>query len=587
MVEPCACVKIEDWMKDFIHKLLAWTHLQERVYFLFALLYLVPNMVFFVTEPQEFPVRIAAMLIPLGVWLVLLALARKPGVVAACLLPKIVLDSGQLVALSVFGESVIAVDMLLNLTSSNASEASELLSNILKVIAGVLFFYVAPTLWLVYRSLRGRAQLTPSFRKRWSGIGVGLFVVGLLLGNLPSNPYDRLSWRYDVYPLNAVYNIGFAVRKAERNSNYAKTSADFRYESVKQARAEEKREVYVLVVGETSRAMEWSLYGYERPTTPRMETTEGLVYFRDVVTQSNNTHKSVPIILSPACAEDYDVIYRTKSIVSAFKEAGFRTLVIANQKLTTSMINSYYHEADKLINLNDIPTGSILTSHYDGEIIPFLKEELEQTSGNLFVVLHTYGSHFNYHERYPASFRLFTPDKALGISAAYREQLRNAYDNSIAYTDEVLGQVVDLLRRQGDCSAMLYLSDHGEDIFDDARGRYLHASPIPTYYQLHIPYLIWFSKAYQEAFPQKYATTKAHEHTPASTNTVFHTMLDLASVQTLLSDSTKALSHAAFQERNRMYLGDHDDPIPFWELDLKRQDFEMLDRQGIAYPKSE
>ena len=146
MVEPCAGVKIEDWMKDFIHKLLAWTHLQERVYFLFALLYLVPNMVFFVTEPQEFPVRIAAMLIPLGVWLVLLALARKPGVVAACLLPKIVLDSGQLVALSVFGESVIAVDMLLNLTSSNASEASELLSNILKVIAGVLFFYVAPLL---------------------------------------------------------------------------------------------------------------------------------------------------------------------------------------------------------------------------------------------------------------------------------------------------------------------------------------------------------------------------------------------------------------------------------------------------------
>ena len=65
---------------------------------------------------------------------------------------------------------------------------------------------------------------------------------------------------------------------------------------------------------------------------------DGLVHFTDVVTQSNNTHKSVPIILSAASAENYGVIYDEKSIVTAFKEAGFRTLVIANQKLTTSMI---------------------------------------------------------------------------------------------------------------------------------------------------------------------------------------------------------------------------------------------------------
>lgn len=62
---------------------------------------------------------------------------------------------------------------------------------------------------------------------------------------------------------------------------------------------EGKREIYVLVVGETSRAMEWSLYGYERKTTPRMEKLDGLVHFTDVVTQSNNTHKSVPIICLP------------------------------------------------------------------------------------------------------------------------------------------------------------------------------------------------------------------------------------------------------------------------------------------------
>ena len=572
-------------IQEALHRLISWTHAQVRIYFLFAMLFMVPNAVFFVTEPLVLSVRVAAFLMPLGVWFILLAATRKPGLVAWCLLPKIILDGGQLIALSVFGESVIAVDMLLNLTSSNASEASELLTNILMVLACVFFFYTMPTLWLVYRSVRGRDQLGLPFRKRWVWIGVVLFMAGWGLGKVPANPYDRLSWRYDVYPLNAVYNIGFALRKAECNRKYAQTSADFCYEATKQVAAEGMREIYVLVVGETSRAMEWSLYGYERPTTPCMESTEGLVYFRDAVTQSNNTHKSVPIILSPACAEGYDVLYRTKSIITAFKEAGFHTLVIANQKLTTSMIGSYYHEADRFIDLSSIPTGSLLTSHHDGEIIPFLREQLAQTSGNLFVVLHTYGSHFNYRERYPATFSRYLPDKAEGIRPAYREQLRNAYDNSIAYTDQVLSEVVELLRQQEACSVMLYLSDHGEDIFDDARARYLHASPIPTYYQLHIPYLIWFSDGYRQLFPQKYTEAQAHAMTPISTNTVFHTMLDLASVRTNLSDSTKAVTNQAYQICDRMYLGDHDDPIPFWELDLKKQDFEMLDHWGIAYRK--
>lgn len=572
-------------MKEGLIRLIAWTHAQVRIYFLFALLFLVPNVVFFVTEPQVLPVRIAAILMPLGFWLMSLTAARKPGLVTLCLLPKLIVDGGQLVALSVFGESVIAVDMLLNLTSSNASEASELLTNILMVLVCVFLFYTLPTLWLAYRSLRGRDRLTKSFRTRWACVGLAFFLLGWGLGKLPTNPYDRLSWRYDVYPLNAVYNICFAIQKATRNRHYVSTSADFHYDAIKENRAENNREIYVLVIGETSRAMEWSLYGYERPTTPRMEELSGLVYFQDAVTQSNNTHKSVPIILSPACAEDYDVLYRSKSIVTAFKEAGFQTLVIANQKLTTSMIGSYYREADHFIDLSAIPTKSLMTSHHDGEILPFLREALEQSEGNLFVVLHTYGSHFNYRERYPETFRLYIPDKAAGISMAHRTQLRNAYDNSIAYTDEVLGQVVGLLRQQEACSAMIYLSDHGEDLFDDARARYLHASPIPTCYQLYIPYLIWFSEAYQEAFPEKYAEAQAHQRTPVTTNTVFHTMLDVASISTNVSDPTKSLTSATYQVCDRMYLGDHDDPIPFWELGLKRQDFEMLDRWGIAYPK--
>lgn len=571
-------------MKHFVN-IIRWLSIQKHLYFLFALLFIVPNCVLFFTEPLPLVVGAASLLVPFAFWLMVLLIAKRPGVVVLCLLPKLILDGGQLVLLYLFGESVIAVDMFLNLTSSTASEASELLGNIFLIIIFVLLFYTIPTLWLAIYSVRIKDKLSSVFRKRWFFRSLGLFVIGILLCLLSPIQDHQLSLKDDIYPANALYNLYFAINKAEKNHNYRITSADFKFNATKPVHPDGKREIYVLVVGETSRAMEWSLYGYERNTTPRMKSLDGLVHFTDVVTQSNNTHKSVPIILSAASAENYGVIYNEKSIVTAFKETGFRTLVIANQNLTTSMIGAFYREADTFIDMSQFKTGSYLTSLHDAALLPYLQKELDKTDQNLFVVLHTYGSHFNYHERYPKEFAFYKPDKAEGIRASYKKELRNAYDNSIHYTDYVLGEIIDMLAKEDACSTLLYLSDHGEDIFDDSRHRYLHASPIPTYYQLHIPYIIWFSKDYQAAFPDKYEAAVQNSALPVSTNSVFHTVLDLAGVYTIESDSTLAVSNKSFVVRDRMYLGDHDDPIPFWEVGLKKADFAMLDKWGMVYSR--
>ena len=134
-----------------------------------------------------------------------LLLARKPGVVVWCLLPKIILDGGQLVLLYLFGESVIAVDMFLNLTSSNASEASELLGNIFLVIVCVFFFYTLPTLWLATRSIRMKDRLTAVFRKRWAFRSLGLFGVGVLLCFLPS--WQKHSCDYQIEQKRQLFHL--------------------------------------------------------------------------------------------------------------------------------------------------------------------------------------------------------------------------------------------------------------------------------------------------------------------------------------------------------------------------------------------
>lgn len=559
-----------------------WFNSQKHLFFVFVGLSIVPNGILFFTEPLPLVVGLVSVILPLSIWMCLLLLPSKPGLMVLAFLPKVILDGGQLVLLYLFGESVVAVDMFLNLTSSNASEASELLSNIFKVISCVFLFYTLPTLLLAFHSAMQKDKQSVAFRKKWGKRGGLLFSVSVLL-YLSFWPLGySFSLKDDVYPINAIYNLYFAISKSQKNANYKKTSANFVFHSVKQENKEGKREIYVLVVGETGRAMEWNLYGYERNTTPNLAKIPDLVYYRDAITQSNNTHKSVPIILSAASAEDYEILYSQKSIVTAFKEAGFRTVVIANQKLTTSIIGSFYHEADTFIDLSSF-TGSYLKSLHDDALLPYLDEELARSDENLFIVLHTYGSHFNYSERYPERFAIFKPDKALGIKASMREELRNAYDNTICYTDYVLNEIIVRLDKENSCSALVYLSDHGEDIFDDKRNRYLHASPIPTYYQLHIPYIYWFSEAYQSLFPEKYERVKEHATLPVSTNSVFHTVLDVAGIETDVSDVSLALSSEHFLVRDRMYLGDHDAPIPFWDLGLKKCDFVMLDKWNIVY----
>ncbi len=131
----------------------------------------------------------------------------------------------------------------------------------------------------------------------------------------------------------------------------------------------------------------------------------------------------------------------------------------------------------------------------------------------LFVVLHTYGSHFNYQERYPRSFAYFKPDSRSEAKSENRRDLLNAYDNTIRYTDYILHGIIERLQKwEGiqtktdgvygqPISAMLYTSDHGENIFDDERCLFLHAAPKASDYELHVPFIIWTSDGYGKQYP--------------------------------------------------------------------------------------
>ncbi|MGL5919487.1 MAG: phosphoethanolamine transferase, partial [Bacteroidales bacterium] len=261
-------------------------------------------------------------------------------------------------------------------------------------------------------------------------------------------------------------------------------------------------------------------------------------------------------------------------------------LYISNQALNRSLIDFYAAEADQRIDLSPVNNDLYKENLPDGNALSIIQNAIDEDDSDLFIVFHSYGSHFNYQHRYPKDMATFKPDNASTINHKNRQNVENAYDNSIRYTDYVLNSAINVLNDTSLCSGMLYLSDHGEDLMDDDRRKFLHASPIPTYYQLHIPVILWFSENYILANPVKRNAAINNYHKPVSTSATFNTITDMAGISTILSDTSYSLLNPAFEVRERLYVNDHNEPCLFFNLGLDQIDLNLIDSMKLYYNHS-
>lgn len=555
---------------------------QEHLFYVFLFILIVPNIVLCFTEPLPLVAKTSNVLLPFGVYYLLMTLSRNCGKMFWILFPFIFFGAFQIVLLYLFGQSIIAVDMFLNLATTNSNEALELLDNLIPAIIIVVLLYVPAliiaTIYIVRKQQLSVAFISRQRRKAFIALIVGILSLGTAF--LMDKRYEVES---DLYPVNVCYNVALAIQRDARTRDYHNTSKEFTFHA-KASHPAEKREVYVLVVGETARAANWELYGYERNTNPELKGMEGLTAFQHVLTESNTTHKSVPMLLSPISALDFDSIYYRKGVITAFKEAGYQTAFFSNQRYNHSFIDFFGMEADTWDFIKE-DTLSTNSNPSDDELLKQVADVLAKGAKKQFIVLHTYGSHFNYQERYPSDMAFFKPDTPMDAEAKNRSKLLNAYDNTIRYTDQFLARLIGLLNEQQVDAAMLYTSDHGEDIFDDKRNLFLHASPVPSYYQLHVPFLVWMSNSYREAYPTLLsATTANRKKNVSSSASVFQTMLQLGGVETPYRDNSLSVVSPLYKEKARVYLNDHNEPCPLDDIGMKKADFEMLQKRGISYP---
>ena len=519
-------------------------------------------------------------LLPLSLYMLFFSAAKRPGKMIWWAFIFVFFAAFQLVLLYLFGTGVIAVDMFLNLVTTNPGEAMELLDNLAPAVVGVFVVYL-PLLILGGVNIRRDSRLSVSFQQRVRHWAMQIGAIGLFCLLASYLVVDDYRMRNQLYPVNICYNLYLAFERNAASENYKEASQNFKFD----ARSEHSAtapEVYVMVVGETARAHNFSLYGYPRNTNPLLSKTQGIKAFPNVTTQSNTTHKSVPMLLSAASAEDFERLFHEKGILAAFKEAGFHTVFISNQLPNHSFIDFLGEQADEHYFLKK--EDALQGNHYDEDLLQKLDEILPLADASssahyryrkLFVVLHSYGSHFNYQERYPRSFAYFKPDSRSEAKPENRRDLLNAYDNTIRYTDYILHGIIERLQKwEGiqtktdgiygqPISAMLYTSDHGENIFDDERCLFLHAAPKASDYELHVPFIIWTSEGFSKQYPDILkALGENRSKQVQSSLSAFHTMLGIGGIQTRYRKDEYSVASDKYHPLKLLYLDDHDEAIP-------------------------
>jgi lipid A ethanolaminephosphotransferase len=309
--------------------------------------------------------------------------------------------------------------------------------------------------------------------------------------------------------------------------------------------------VVVLVVGETARAANWGLSGYARQTTPELARLP-VINFSDVTSCGTDTETSLPCMFAPVGRRDYDEarIRGSESLLHVLGHAGAAVHWRDNQSGCKGVCAGL--SQDEVMSLNAAGICSDGRCLDEGLLVG-LNDRLAAahaargTPPTQLLVLHQLGNHGpSYFRRYPPAFAHFTPAcEKDDLQQCTRDEIVNAYDNALLYTDHVLaGIIATLQRNEADVdSALVYVSDHGESLGE--ANLYLHGLPwfIAPKEQKQVPMVMWLSSGFARANALDTECLRRRAAAPATHDHLFHTVLGLLGVTTSLYEPEWDLGH--------------------------------------------
>ena len=424
--------------------------------------------------------------------------------------------------------------MIQNILETNIHEASDLFS--IKLLFYFLLFGVLPSVFIFFVEIQPTTWKVTILTKLVSVIGSTLIVFLMFL--LFSNAYtsffrEHQLIRYYTNPTYYLYSVGkyinqnfksqeIIVQTIGKDAQIQKTDTD--------------RELIVLVIGEAVRADRLSINGYQRETTPLLQN-ENVISFSQMHSCGTSTAYSVPCMFSVYPRAEYSNSKgeSTENLLDVLQHAGIHVLWRDNNSDSKGVALRIEYQDYKKPEVNPVCDDECRDI---GMLAGLQKYIDEKHSGDIFIILHQMGNHGPaYFKRYPQTYEHFTPVcRSNQLEQCTVEEISNAYDNAILYTDYFLTQVIQLLKENSGRfeTAMFYISDHGESLGE--KGLYLHGLPYPFApdEQTHVGSIFWFGDSFK-IDKQRFIEKSAKD---LSQDNLFHTILGLLEIETSVYDKT-------------------------------------------------
>ena len=430
---------------------------------------------------------------------------------------------------------VVDDSMIRNLMQTDMAESMDMVS--IKQIAYLLFFGLLPA-YIVYRLpmdyRKVKVELLSKLKQSLTLAILMLLIIVIFFKHYSSFVREHKPLRYTANPTYWIYSIGHYISNTLSSGPIVVKPIGTDAKVIKQENS--KHKLIILVVGEATRADHFSLNGYKKETTPLLQK-EDLINFSNVYSCGTSTAVSVPCMFSIYGKENYthkkglrienvlDVLDHTNEVSVLWRDNNSNSKGVALRV----PFENYKTPATNTI----CPEGECRDV---GMLVGLDKHIATQADKDILIVLHQMGNHGPaYYKRYTKAFETFTPVcETNQLEDCTKEEINNAYDNAIRYTDAFLVQTIGLLKAYDAThqTALIYMSDHGESLGE--KNLYLHGLPyfMAPDAQIHIPAFIWANKILKQNH-KLHVIDKDKRYTQ---DNLFHTLLGLFEVETNVYD---------------------------------------------------
>lgn len=349
----------------------------------------------------------------------------------------------------------------------------------------------------------------------------------------------------------SIERVYASVKGAYHNiKEYKDISKEFENNKLTIISNDSKIKNIILVIGESTTRNHMSLYDYSLETNPLLKKIDkkNLYRFNDTISPHSHTIPVIKKLLTFYNLENKKEWYENNNLIDIMKKSGYKTYWFSNQETSGIWGNvavALGRQSDKVLFNKHRDSYTELNSAYDEQIINKSIKYIEKENKN-FIIYHLMGTHGSYIHRYPKEFNIFQNKT---------EKMIGEYDNAVLYNDYIIDKIISNFKDED--SIILYISDHGEEVYDfrDFAG---HAETNISRYMVEIPFLIYTSDKFIENYPEKVESIKNSVNKPYMTDDLIHTILDIADIKTSEFDETRSIINKNFNDKRKRITGGKD-----------------------------